>query len=118
MVTRSIVFGPSAATSATKSPIGSETGMPTNGTIRRIRIVGFQGVTDKGEQAILIIETNLQKGPWEFACYAAGSEITVGGKRATEEIEVEIPVRINEKISVFVNAAESLEDVTVSLLYT
>lgn len=117
MVTKSIAFGPTAASADTKTGIGSETAMPQAGRIRRIRVIGYQGVTDKADSAILTLETNLQKGPWEFACGPANHEITVGGRIPTEEIEVDIPVGINEKITVSLTASEALEDCIISLTY-
>jgi len=117
MVTKSIAFGPSAATADTKSSIGSATKIAQAGTIKEIRITGFNGVTDKAESAMLILESNIQKGPFQFACYGAGGEITVGGKRPTEKIDVDIPVAAEEEWTVSITAAEALEEVTVSLLY-
>lgn len=118
MPTRSIAFGPTASSADTKTKIGSETAMPQSGVIRRIRVTAYQGVTDKADTSILHIETNLQKGPWEFACAPPSHEITVGGRIGAEEWEVEIPVKINEKITVSLTSSEALEDVVVSLLYT
>lgn len=117
MVTKSVAFGPTAAAADTKTTIGSETAMPEAGTLRRIRVTGYQGVTDKADTAILTLDFNITKGPYEFACAPPSHEITVGGRIGAEEIEVEIPFAINEKVTVSLTASEALEDCVVSLTY-
>jgi len=54
-------------------------------------------------------------GPFQFACYGAGEEVTVGGKRQTEEIDVDIPYSVGEQITVSLTASEALEDCIVSI---
>lgn len=115
MVTRSTSFGPTAATADAKTTIGSAYSFPGSGTIRKIRIAGYNGVTDKATSAILYLDFKRLSGPFEFACYGAGEEITVGGKRPTEEIDVEIPYTVGEEVTVSLKAAEALEEVTASL---
>ena len=117
MVTRSKSFGPSASTADTKTPIGSAYKVPQSGTIRRIRITSYQGTTDKSDTAVLTLESDQQKGPFEFACAPASHEITVGGKIQTEEIEVDIPVMAQEEITLSLTASEALEETTASILW-
>lgn len=115
MVSRSTSFGPSAATADTESTIGSAYSFPGSGTIKKIRIAGYNGVTDKATAAILYFYFKKLAGPFEWACYGAGEEITVGGKRGTEIIECDIPYDVGEQITVKVKGAEALEEVTVSI---
>jgi len=115
MVTRSTGFGPTAATADTETTIGSKYSFPGSGKIAKIRVAGYNGVTDKATSAILFLYFKRLAGPFEFACYGAGEEITVGGKRATEVIECDIPYVVGEEVTVKVKAAEALEEVTVSL---
>lgn len=117
MPSNSTSFGPTAAVADTKTAIGSAYTIERNAVIRKIRVAGYNGVTDKSTAAILYVELSRTKGPFEFACYGAGEEITVGGKRSTEEIDVDIPVTSGEVITVSVKAAEALEEVTISLTY-
>lgn len=115
MVSRSISFGPTAAVADTKTAIGSVYSTGGSGTIKNVRIAGYNGVTDKATAAILYLDFKKQKGPFEFACYGAGEEITVGGKRPTEVIPLDISYALGEEITVSLKAAEALEEVTVSL---
>ena len=115
MVSRSTSFGPTAATADTKTTIGSAYTFARTGTIKKIRIAGYNGVTDKATASILYLDMKKISGPFEFACYGAGEEITVGGKRATEEIDVDIPYENGEQVTVSLLAAEALEEVTVSI---
>lgn len=115
MVTRSTSFGPSAATADTKTTIGSAYQFPGSGLIKEIRIAGYNGVTDKATSAILIFDFKKMAGPFEWACYGAGEEITVGGKRPTEVIPCDIEYNVGEQITVSLTAAEALEEVTVSI---
>jgi len=115
MVSRSTSFGPTAAVADTKTTIGSAYTFATTGHIKKIRVTGYQGVTDKAEASILYLEFKKLSGPFEFACYPAGGEVTVGGKRPTEVIEVDIPYDNGEQVTVSIKAAEALEECTVSL---
>jgi len=54
-------------------------------------------------------------GPFEFACYGAGEEITVGGKRPTEVIPMDIDYNNGEQVTVKFKGAEALEEITISL---
>jgi len=116
MVTRSTSFGPTAATADTKTTIGSAYAFPGSGNIKTIRVAGYNGVTDKATSSILTLDFKGLAGPFEFACYGAGEEITVGGKRATEEIDVDIPYNVGMNVTVSLTASEALEDCIVSLL--
>jgi hypothetical protein len=115
MVTRSASFGPTATVADTESTIGSAYSFPGSGIIKNLRIAGYNGVTDKATSAILYLYFKKLAGPFEFACYGAGEEVTVGGKRPTEIIQVDIPYNVGEQVTVKVKAAEALEEVTVSL---
>ena len=90
MVSRSVSFGPSAGAADTESLIGSAYSFPGTGTIKKIRITGYQGVTDKADNGILFLYFKKIAGSFEWSCYGAGGEITVGGRRPTEEIETDI----------------------------
>lgn len=115
MVTRGTSFGPTAATADTKTTIGSAYTFGGSGVIKKIRVAGYNGVTDKATAAILYLDFKKITGPFEFACYAAGEEITVGGKRPTEIIDVDIPYKLGDEVTVSLKAAEALEEVTISL---
>lgn len=117
MVSNSTSFGPTAATADTKTAIGSVYTIERDATLKKLRVSGYQGVTDKATSAIAFIDLSRTKGPFEFACYGAGEEITVGGKRQTEEIDLDVPVTKGETITVSLKAAEALEEVTMSLTY-
>lgn len=109
-------FGPTALVADTKTQIGSAYTMPSGGRVTRIRVCGYNGATDKAEATKLIVETDQQNGPFEYACYPAGGELTVGGKRATDEILFPaIALAKGEIVSIYGTAAEALEDVTVSI---
>jgi len=101
----------------TKTAVGSQATMERDGTLKQIRVTGYNGVTDKAESAILYLSSSITKGPFEWTCYPAGGEVTVGGKRPTEVIDIDIPVTKGETIDIEIKAAEALEDVTVSVTY-
>lgn len=115
MVTRATSFGPSAGVADTESTIGSAYNFGKSGRIYEIRLAGYNGVTDKATAAILFLYFKNLAGPFEFACYGAGEEITVGGKRPTEIIPCDIPYSVGEQVTVKLKGAEALEDITVSL---
>lgn len=115
MVSRSTSFGPTAATADTETTIGSAYTFATSGTLKKMRVTGYNGVTDKATAAIVYLSFKKLQGPFEFACYGAGEEISVGGKRATEEIDIDIPYDNGEVVTVSMKAAEALEEVTISL---
>jgi len=115
LVTRSTSFGPTAATADTKTTIGSAYTFAQTGNIKKVRITGYNGVTDKAESSILTLDFKRLAGPFEFSCYGAGGEVTVGGKRPTEEIDIDIPYDNGEVITVSLTASEALEDVVVSI---
>lgn len=117
MVSNSTSFGPTAMVADTKTQVGSTYTIERDATIKKIRITGYNGVTDKAESCILTLECSRTKGPFEWSCYMAGGEVTVGGKRPTEIIEVDIPVTQGETLSVYGTASEALEDCIVSLSY-
>jgi len=116
MVSRSVSFGPSAGTADTESTIGSAYAFSGSGSIRKIRINGYGGVTDKAQNGILYLYFKKLAGPFEFAVLGASNEITVGGARPTEEIDVDIPYQVGEQVTVKYKGAEASEEVTVSLL--
>jgi hypothetical protein len=115
MVTRSTSFGPTASVADTKTPIGSAYTFATSGRIAKIRVNGYQGVTDKAQNGILILDFKRLAGPFEFAVMAANTEVTVGGSHPTEEIDVDIPYSNGEVITVSLTTAEALEECTVSI---
>jgi len=121
MVTRSHAFAATAATADTKTTMGTAYKVPSAGTIRRIRICFYQGVIDKATTGILYIETDQQKGPFEFAVGGSIGITTTSGATGpniqTEELQVSIPVKAQEEITVSLKAAEALEEVTVSILW-
>lgn len=121
MVTRSHCFAATAATADTKSAMGSAFKLPVAGTIKRIRVCFYQGVIDKATTGKLTLESNLQKGPWEFAIGGSIGITTTSGATgpniATEEIECSIPVALNEEITISLTMAEALEECTVSFLW-
>ena len=121
MVTRSHAFGPTALTADTKTTIGSAYKVPQAGVIRKIRFCFYQGVIDKATTGILYLESDQQKGPFE---YAVGNSIGItttsgatGPNCPTEEIEVSIPVIAQEEITMSAKMAEALEEGTVSILW-
>jgi len=117
MVTRSVSFGPTAASADTETTIGSAYSFPTSGRIRAIRYCAYQGVVDKSTTAILILDFKRLSGPFEFA---VGGTVGVSGTDSgismpTEEIIVDIPYQVGEEVTVKVKPSEALEEVTVSL---
>lgn len=116
---KSKAFGPTALTADTKTQIGSDYTMPSGGTIREIRICFYQGVIDKATALKLIIETDRQKGPFEFAAGGSIGITTTSGATGpnipTESIKTAIQVSQGEIISVYATAAEALEEATVSI---
>jgi len=65
----------------------------------------------------MILKFKKTTGPFEFACVASAGEITVGGKRNPQEIDLDIPVDNGEVVTVYLTTAEALEDCVVSLLF-
>lgn len=121
MVTRSKSFGPTALTADTKTTIGSAYKFPKAGVIKRIRYCFYQGVIDKATATILTLESDMQKGPFEFAVGGSVGITTTSGATgpniATEEIEVAIPIGAQEEFTVSGTSAEALEEATVSILW-
>lgn len=121
IVTRSHAFAATAATADTKTTMGSAYSLPIGGTIKRIRLAFYQGVIDKSCSGILTVETNIQKGPFEFAVGGQMGITTTSGATGpncqTEEIEVSIPVKINEEITVSLTMTEALEECVVSIMW-
>jgi len=115
MVTRSTSFGPTAAVADVETTIGSAYSFGKSGRIYEVRIAGYNGTTDKSTASILFLYFKNLSGPFEIACYGAGEEVTVGGKRPTEVIPLDIPYTVGEQVTVKLKAAEALEEVTVSL---
>ena len=112
-------LGPSAATADTKSQIGSDYTMPKGGTVKSIRVCFYQGVIDKATTGKLIIETDRQKGPWEFAIGGSiGITTTSGATGPNIPTEIIYPFGMTfgqgEIITISVTMAEALEEVTVS----
>lgn len=112
-------FGPTALTADTKTTIGSAYKVPKGGTIKLIRFCFYQGVIDKATTGILYLESNVQKGPFEYAVGGSIGITTTSGATgpniATEEIKVNIPVDPEEEITMSAKMAESLEEGTVSI---
>jgi len=115
LVTRSTSFGPTASAADAFTTIGSAYTFSKTGRIKKLRVAGYNGVTDKAAAAILKLLFKNLSGPFEFAVYGAGEEVTVGGKRGTEEIDVDIPYTNGETITVQLQPAEALEEVTISI---
>jgi len=121
MPSRGHAFGPTALTADTKTAIGSAYKVPVAGTIKRIRFCFYQGVIDKATTGILYLESDQQKGPFEFAVGGSIGITTTSGATgpniATEEIEVNIAVKAQEEITMSAKMAEALEEGTVSILW-
>lgn len=121
MPSRSHAFGPTALTADTKTAIGSAYKVPQAGVIKRIRFCFYQGVIDKATTGILYLESDQQKGPFEWAVGGSIGITTTSGATgpniATEEIEVHIPVKAQEEITVSAKMAEALEEGTVSIMW-
>jgi len=101
----------------TKTTIGSAYTFAATGRIKKIMVTGYQGVTDKAESGVLTLNFKTLTGPFEFACVASAGEITVGGKRNPQVIDVDLPVKNGEVVTVSLTTAEALEDCVVSLLF-
>ncbi|RLI42935.1 hypothetical protein DRO69_09820 [Candidatus Bathyarchaeota archaeon] len=117
-ISRSIAFGPTTVTADNKDKIGSAYSFPQNGVIKKIRFCAYQGVVDKATTAILYLEFKRLSGPFEFA---VGGTVGISGTDSgismpTEEIDVNIPYKTGEEVTVKLKASEALEDVIVSLL--
>jgi len=93
--------------------------MPTAGVIKKIRFCFYQGVIDKATTGILYLESDRQKGPWEYAVGGSIGITTTSGATGpnirTEEIEVHIPVEYKEEITLSAKMAEALEEGTISI---
>ncbi|MFQ6116226.1 MAG: hypothetical protein ACE5NG_19360 [bacterium] len=114
-------FGPSALTADTKSQVGSDYTVPHSGVIKQIRYCFYQGVIDKATTGILYLESDRQKGPFEFAVGGSIGITTTSGATGpnaqTEVVEVDIPITQGEILSVHVKAAEALEEATISITW-
>jgi len=113
-------FGPTASVADTKTQIGSSYTMPKGGTVKQIRYAFYQGVIDKATSGKLIIETDRQKGPFEFAVGGQmGITTTSGATGPNCETEVIYPSGIvlsqGEIVSVYLTTAEALEENTISI---
>lgn len=117
MVSRSTSFGPTAGTADTKTTIGSAYTFSKKGKIVAIRVNGYGGVTDKAQNAILILNFKNMSGPFEFAVKSAVNEITVGGGTPTEVVPVDIPYENGEVVTVSLTCSEAQEDCIVSLKF-
>jgi len=104
----------------TKTQIGSDYTVPKGGRVTQIRYAFYQGVIDKASSGILTIETDRQKGPFEFA---VGGQIGItttsgatGPNAPTELIPVSgLNLTQGEVVSVYLTTAEALEENTVSI---
>lgn len=118
LVSRSTSFGPtSGAVADTKEQVGSTYTFSKKGKVVSARVTGYQGVTDKAQNGVLILNFKNMSGPFEFACMIANTEITVGGSHGAEVIPLDIPYSNGEVVTVSMKNAELLEDVIVSLKF-
>jgi len=109
-------FGPTAAVADTKTTIGVAYQVPKGGRIQKIRVAAYNGVADKAGTAILILETDRQKGPWEYAVQFMQG-LTDVYPVPTAVIDCNIPVSQGEIVTVSLTASEALEDVIVSITW-
>jgi len=116
----STTFGPTASVADTKTAIGSTYTVPKGGRVRQIRYSFYQGVIDKATSGKLIIETDRQKGPFEFAVGGQmGITTTSGATGPNCPTEVIFPIGLvlsqGEIVTVSLTTAEALEENTVSI---
>jgi len=113
-------FGPTAATADTKTTIGSAYTVPKGGRVTQIRLSFYQGVIDKATSGILTIETDRQKGPFE---YAVGNSIGItttsgatGPNCPTEVIVVSgLNISQGEIVTMSLTMSEALEECVISM---
>jgi len=106
--------------SATETTIGTAYKVPNAGTIKRIKMSFYQGVIDKSNTGTIKLSTDQQKGPFEYAVGGASGITTTSGATAgyeLQEIEVSIPVKAQEEITLKGTFVEIVEDLTVHIMW-
>jgi hypothetical protein len=113
-------FAATAATADTKTTMGSAYTMPKGGRVTQCRLAFYQGVIDKSCSGILTIETDRQKGPFEYAVGGQMGITTTSGATGpncpTEVIAVHgLSLGQGEIVTVSLTMTEALEECVVSI---
>lgn len=106
--------GPTDLTAATKTQVGSDYTMPKGGRVSQIRVAAYNGVADKSGVATLIIETDRQKGPFEYAVSLGGGLTDVYSLKESVIPIANLAFEQGEIVTISMTAIEALEDATVS----
>lgn len=110
--------GPTAATADTKTAIIDAYTMPSGGTVRFVRLSFYQGVIDKSCSGVLTVETDRQKGPFEYAVGGQMGITTTSGATgpnvSTEIIPVAIQLSQGEIVTISLTMSEALEECCIS----
>jgi len=108
-------FGPTDGVADDKTQVGSDYTVPVGGTVRRIRVSGFNAVSGKAGSGILRIESDRQKGPFEYAIDVGGFTTSGGLKGVDEILSPALAFSQGEIISVYVTMAEACKDIVVTI---
>ena len=108
-------FGPTTTTADTKTTIGAAYTVPKSGTVRRIRVAGYNAVTAKSGSAMLKVESDRQTGMLAEYAVNLGSGASVGDSSSEEIISPALSLEQGEIITVSVTSAEAVTDIIVSI---
>jgi len=94
--------------------------MPKGGRVTQLRACIYQGVIDKATTGILTLETDRQKGPFEYAMGGSIGITTTSGATGpnapTEVIVIQgLSLSQGEIVTISLTTAEALEECTVSM---
>lgn len=107
-------FGPTTTTADTETKIGgADYTMPSSGKVRRIRVCGYNAVAAKAGSAKLVLKSDRQNGPFEYAINLGGGALDTMSE--TNEIAAPaISLSQGEIISFNITSAEAVTDCIVS----
>lgn len=108
-------FGPTAGTADTKTPIGTDYTVPKGGRVTQARVTAYNGVADKAGTAILTIETDRQKGPFEYAVSLGGGLTDVYSLKESVIPISGMTLAQGEILTVSLTCSEATEDAIVSI---
>ena len=109
-------FGPTTTTADTETKIGgADYTMPSGGTVRRVRVSGYNAVATKAGSAKLVLKVDREdKGPYEYAIQFGGGAIDTMGQM-NEVVSPAIQLSQGTIISWNVTSAEAITEVIVSM---
>lgn len=108
-------FGPTNGTADTETQIGSAYTVPIPGAVRRIRISGYNGVADKAGSGVLIVYSDRQTGPFEFATHIGAGLTDVYSDHVDEILAPGLSLTQGEILTIKYKGAEAHEEITISI---